>query len=152
MTLSIERDDRRMGLASDRTVYSSKYWQNIYAKSPLSVLGHGLLHGAYSSLSNPVHFCDLESFPSPGRAFCCDGASDNGLGDPATARSDAFWSTTQLSVPRQRRNLRKRGGPVSRGNWDCRSQNGPPVPLAKSIRGKVWRYAKARVVGSRGGH
>ena len=43
------------------------------------------------------------------------------------------------------------GEPVFRGNWDCRSQNGPPVPLAKSIRGKVWRHPKARVVGSRDG-
>src|SRR6516165_5844910 len=60
------------------------------AQSPRSVLGHGLLHGSYSSLSNPVHLCDLESFPSPGCAFCCDGASDDGLGDPATAGSDAF--------------------------------------------------------------
>src|SRR5215472_7190705 len=68
-------------------------------KSPGSVLGNGLLHGSYSWLSNPVHFCDLESFPSPGRALCCDGASDDGLGDPATAGSDAFWSTAQLSVP-----------------------------------------------------
>src|SRR5215469_346471 len=110
---------------------------------------HGHLHGAYSWLSNPVHLCDLESFPSPDRAFCCDGASHDGLGDPATAGSDAFWSTTKLFVPRQRRNLRRRGGPVSRGNWDCRSQNGPPVPLAKSIRGKVWRYPTARAVGSR---
>src|SRR5215467_7787719 len=57
-------------------------------KSPASVLGYGLLHGSYSSLSNPVHFCDLESFPSPDRALCCDGASDDGLGDPATAGSD----------------------------------------------------------------
>src|SRR6516162_6899719 len=65
------------------------------AKSPRSVLGNGLLHGPYSSLSNPLHLCDLESFPSPGRAFCCDGASHDGLGDPATAGSDAFWSTTQ---------------------------------------------------------
>src|SRR6516165_12610835 len=120
-------------------------------KSPASVLGHGLLHGSYSWLSNPVHLCDLESFSSSGRAFCCDGASDDGLGDPATEGSDAFWSTTYVSVPLQRRNLRRRGGPVSRGNWDCRSQNGPPVPLAKSIRGKVWRYPTARVVGSRGG-
>src|SRR5215471_17016763 len=69
------------------------------AQSPRSILGHGLLHGAYCSLSNPVHLCNLESFPSPGRAFCCDGASDDGLGDPATAGSDAFWSTAQLSVP-----------------------------------------------------
>src|SRR5215469_9014429 len=29
------------------------------AKSPGSVLGHGFLHGAYSSLSNPVHFVIL---------------------------------------------------------------------------------------------
>src|SRR6516164_6717038 len=120
-------------------------------KSPRSVLGNGLLHGAYRSLSNPVHLCDLASFPSPGRAFCCDGASHDGLGDPATSGSNAFRSTAQLSVPRQRRNLRRRGEPVSRGNWDCRSQNGPPVPLAKSIRGKVWRHPTARVVGSRGG-
>ena len=41
----------------------------------------------------------IASFPSPGCAFCCDGASDDGLGDPATAGSDAFWSTAQLSVP-----------------------------------------------------
>src|SRR5215469_3243746 len=54
-------------------------------KSPRSVLGHGLLHSSYSWLSNPVHLCDLESFPSPGRAFCRDGASD-----------DALWSTNQL--------------------------------------------------------
>src|SRR5215831_5316040 len=122
------------------------------AKSPASVMGHGLLHGSYSALSNPLHLCDLESFPSPGRALCCDGASHDDLGGPATAGSDAFWSTTQLSVPRQRRSLRRRGEPVCRGNWDCRSQNGSPVPLAKSIRGKVWRYATARVVGSRDGH
>ena len=69
------------------------------AKSPRSVLGNRLLHSSYSSLSNPLHLCDLESFSSPGRAFCCDGASDDGLGDPATAGSDAFWSTTQLSLP-----------------------------------------------------
>src|SRR5215472_260242 len=56
---------------------------------------------------NPVHLCDLESFPAPGRAFCCAGASDDGLGDPATAGSDAVWSTAQLSFPRQRRNLRR---------------------------------------------
>jgi hypothetical protein len=31
-------------------------------------------------------------------ALCCDGASDHGLGDPATAGSDAFWSTTHISV------------------------------------------------------
>jgi hypothetical protein len=30
--------------------------------------------------------------------------------------------------------------------WDCRSQNGPLLPLAKSIRGKVWRHPTARVV------
>src|SRR5262244_2791390 len=47
----------------------------------------------------PDTICDLESFPSPGRAFCCDSASDDGLGDPATAGSDALWSTAQLSVP-----------------------------------------------------
>src|SRR6516225_5687179 len=121
------------------------------AQSPANVLGHGLLHGAYDSLSNPVHLCDLESFPSPGRAFRCDGASDDGMGDPATAGSDALWSPTQLFVPRQRRNLRRRGKPVSRGNWDRRSQNGPPLPLAKSIRRKVWRHATARAVGSRDG-
>ena len=47
-------------------------------------------------LSNPVHLRDLESFPSPGRALCSDGASDDGLGDPATVGSDALWSTTHL--------------------------------------------------------
>jgi hypothetical protein len=30
-----------------------------------------------------------------------------------------------------------------------RSQNGPPVPLAKSICGKVWRHPTARAAGSR---
>src|SRR4029077_15112319 len=69
------------------------------AQSPASVLGNGLLHCSYSSLTNPLHLCDLESFPSSGGALCCDGASDDGLGDPATAGSDAFWSTTHLSVP-----------------------------------------------------
>src|SRR5215472_1119254 len=38
MTLSIERDDRRMGLASDRTVYSSK---RQLATKPLSVVAVG---------------------------------------------------------------------------------------------------------------
>jgi len=83
--------------------------------------------------------CPVECRNSPGRAFCCDGASDSG-------------KRCLLFVPRQRRNLRRRGGPFSRGNWDCRSQNGSPMPLAKSIRGKVWRYATARVIGSRGDH
>ena len=44
---------------------------------------------------------------------------------------------------------RKGGGPVSRGNWDCRSQNGPPLPLAKSVRGKIRRHPTARAIGSR---
>src|SRR6516164_8292761 len=69
------------------------------AKSPASVLGNGLFHGSYASLANPLHLCDFESFPSASGALCCDGASDDGLGDPATAGSDAFWSTAQLSVP-----------------------------------------------------
>src|SRR6516165_6421417 len=142
---------QRASLGCDMVAMQIPNLVDLPAQSPRSVLGHGLLHGAYGSLSNPVHLCDLASFPSPGCAFCCDGASDDGLGDPATAGSNAFRSTAQLSVPRQRRNLRRRGEPVSRGNWDCRSQNGPPVPLAKSIRGKVWRHPTARVVGSRGG-
>ena len=45
--------------------------------------------------------------------------------------------------------LRRRGGPVSSGNWDYRSQNGPPLPLAKSICGEVWRHPTARAAGSR---
>src|SRR5215469_400812 len=43
MTLSIERDDRRMGLASDRTVYSSK------RNRPL------LLYGRLLDYSRPSH-------------------------------------------------------------------------------------------------
>jgi hypothetical protein len=43
MTLSIERDDRRMGLASDRTVYSSK------RNRPL------LLYGRLLDDSRPSH-------------------------------------------------------------------------------------------------
>ena len=41
----------------------------------------------------------LQWHASTGCAFCCDGASHDGLGDAATAGSDAFWSTAQLSVP-----------------------------------------------------
>ena len=47
------------------------------------------------------------------------------------------------------------GDEVSRfvvGSGVAEVKKGPPVPLAKSIRGKVWRYATARVVGPRGGH
>src|SRR6516162_2202459 len=69
------------------------------AKSPASVLGNGLFHGSYASLANPLHLCDFESFPSASGALCCDGPSDDGLGDPATAGSDAIWSTAHLSVP-----------------------------------------------------
>src|SRR6516165_10348656 len=41
----------------------------------------------------------LQWHASTGCAFCCDGASHDGLGDAATAGSDALWSTTQLFVP-----------------------------------------------------
>src|SRR5215468_7545816 len=82
------------------------------AKSPRSVLGHGLLHGAYSWLSNPVHLCDLESFPSPGRAFCCDGASDDGVeryGGTLRRESNGFcqghrWAVLTSAIPVPTRN------------------------------------------------
>src|SRR6516162_2112538 len=55
MTLSIERDDRRMGLASDRTVYSSK------RNRPL------LLYGRLLDDSRPSH-----EQSSPYRTFADD--------------------------------------------------------------------------------
>jgi putative transposase len=39
-----------------------------------------------------------ESFATPGSALWSDGQSDDGLGDPAAAGSDALWRTALLSV------------------------------------------------------
>ncbi len=60
MTLSIERDDRRMGLASDRTVYSSK------RNRPLLLYGRllddsGPSHGL--TATNPDYFLFADDTP-----------------------------------------------------------------------------------------
>jgi hypothetical protein len=85
--------------ARSSTLANPPRWEP-YAVVPLPVSwAMDFFNCSYASLSNPLHLCDLESFPSSGRALCGDAASDDGLGDPATAGSDAFWSTTHLSLP-----------------------------------------------------
>jgi putative transposase len=53
---------------------------------------------SYDSLSNPLCLCRFESLAPPGGALRSDGASDDGLGDPATAGSDAVWLAATLYV------------------------------------------------------